>query len=63
MPYITLTYACKQCHNDQFAVDRDLEELAEMARGYHNPLPTATATPAATPTAEGTPEATATTSP
>ncbi len=30
MPYITLTYACKQCHNDQFAVDRDLEELAEM---------------------------------
>lgn len=63
MPYITLTYACKQCHNDQFAVDRDLEELAEMARGYHNPLPTATATTVATPTPEGTPEATATTNP
>ena len=63
MPYITLTFACKQCHNDQFAVERELEELAEMARGYHNPQPSATPTLAPTPTPEGTPEATATTTP
>lgn len=63
MPYITLTYACKQCHNGQYGADRDLEELSQMAHGYHNPQPTATPTLEPTPTVEGTPEATATTTP
>lgn len=65
MPYITLTYACQQCHNGQFGVERPLEELADMAQGYHSPVPTPTATPEPTPeeTPSGTPEATATASP
>ena len=65
MPYITLSYACKHCHNGEFYSDQDLASLAAMARDYHarptpTPLPTSTATP--TPeAAEG--EATATPSP
>jgi cytochrome c5 len=40
-PYITLNYACKQCHNGERAADRDLETLSEMADGYHtHPAPT-----------------------
>ena len=38
-PYITLSYACKQCHNGERAADLDLESLAEMADGYHTPAP------------------------
>ena len=58
MPYITLEYACKQCHNDRFAIERDLETLSEMARGYHSPVPP-TPTPSPTPEGTTTPEATA----
>ena len=60
MPYLTLTYACQQCHNDEFAVARDLETLAEMAQDYHS-LPTPTPTPSPTPAAaDETPAPTAT---
>lgn len=66
MPYITLTYACQQCHNGLLGVERTLEELAAMAENYHQPAPTATPTATATPeeaTAEGTPAAEATVTP
>ncbi len=56
MPYITLDYACKHCHNGEFAGEKDLDELSEMAAGYHiPPQPTPEPTPAppeATPTSE-----------
>jgi hypothetical protein len=56
MPYITLSYACMQCHNGQQASVKDAETLADMAAGYHTPQtptpePTATPEPAETPTA------------
>jgi mono/diheme cytochrome c family protein len=47
-PYITLEYACRQCHNGERASDYDLETLAEMADGYHTP-PVPTPEPPATP--------------
>jgi hypothetical protein len=57
MPYITLDYACKQCHNGQRATEKDAQTLQDMASGYHTPpLPT----PTPEPTLEPTPEATAT---
>jgi hypothetical protein len=57
MPYISLTYACLQCHNGQKATEKDTETLKEMATGYHTqPVPT----PTPEPTLEPTPEATAT---
>lgn len=57
MPYISLTYACLQCHNGQKATEKDTETLREMATGYHTrPVPT----PTPEPTLEPTPEATAT---
>lgn len=63
MPYITLEYTCKQCHNGEDFSDRDLAELAAVASGYHDP-PTPTPVPSPTPEPtlepEGTPEATPT---
>lgn len=59
MPYITLSYACMQCHNGDQASVKDLETLANMAAGYHTPplptptpVPTPTPEPAASPTPE-----------
>jgi hypothetical protein len=60
-PYITLTYACLQCHNGTRAGERDMETLTEMAQGYHTmlpPTPTPTPEPTPSPTPETTPEAT-----
>ena len=58
-PYITLTYACMQCHNGQLASEKDMETLQDMADGYHTkfpptptPEPSPTPEPTATPTAE-----------
>lgn len=53
MPYITLQYACLQCHNGEFALEKDMEVLADMANGYHQLPPTPT--PTAAPTEEPTP--------
>jgi len=50
MPYLTLNYACNNCHG-VFATAKDTQELADMANGYHNP-------PQLTPTAMPTPEPT-----
>ena len=58
MPYITLSYACKHCHNGEYAPDLDLQTLANVASGYHTP-PTPTPEPSPTPE----PEATATPTP
>jgi hypothetical protein len=56
-PYISLTYACLQCHNGTKATEKDAETLQNMASGYHTPpLPT----PTPEPTPEPAPEATAT---
>ena len=63
MPYITLTYACMQCHNGQKATEKDAETLENMATGYHTPpQPTPTPEPTVEPTVDATasPEATAT---
>lgn len=54
MPYITLDYACRQCHNGEYASERDNETLADMADGYHTP-PTPTPEPTLEPTQEVTP--------
>jgi hypothetical protein len=60
MPYITLNYACLQCHNGQKATEKDTETLVDMATGYHTPpLPTPTPEPTAAPE-EAAPEATPT---
>ena len=41
MPYITLSFACKACHNELVYTDKSLEELGAVAQGYHDrPLPT-----------------------
>jgi hypothetical protein len=63
MPYLTLSYACQHCHNGELYSEQDLEELSEMATGYHDaptptPIPQPTATPEPTP--EPTEEPTAT---
>lgn len=59
MPYLTLTYACGQCHNGEYADLKDAEELEAAARGYHElPVPTPEPPPTAEP--EPTPEITAT---
>ncbi|GAB4580250.1 MAG: hypothetical protein Fur0022_29890 [Anaerolineales bacterium] len=52
MPYLTLNYACNNCHG-VFATAKDAQELADMAKGYHTlpePTPTALPTPEPTPT-------------
>lgn len=49
MPYITLDYACRQCHNGEDYSNQEIEALAEMAMGYHD---RATPTPEPSPTAE-----------
>lgn len=60
MPYITLSYACLQCHNGQKAAEKESEVLEDMASGYHTPpVPTPTPVPTATPE-EAEPEATPT---
>jgi len=58
-PYISLTYACKQCHNGTNAAEKEMDVLTEMATGYHTP-PTPTPEPPPEPTPEPTPESTAT---
>lgn len=61
MPYITLSYACMHCHNGEYAEERDLETLADMADGYHTPpIPTPTPEPTIEPTPAEVPEATPT---
>ncbi len=58
MPYLTLEYACQQCHNSENGSVRDLAELSEMADGYHDPLPpTPTPEPEPEPEPIATPEA------
>jgi hypothetical protein len=55
MPYLTLTYACGQCHNDEVASVKEPAELGAMADGYHDPpTPTPEPTPEPEPTAEPT---------
>jgi hypothetical protein len=61
-PYITLEYACRQCHNGERASERELEVLADMADGYHTPpepmpepSPTLEPTPVPTPEPSPTP--------
>jgi disulfide bond formation protein DsbB len=48
-PYITLAYACGQCHNGEKAAERDMDTLESMAQGYHTP---SEPTPEPTPTPE-----------
>jgi hypothetical protein len=62
MPYLTLEYACRQCHNGEDYSNQEEDALVEMAVGYHD---RATSTPEASPTVEGdeTPEPTATATP
>lgn len=50
MPYITLQYACQQCHNGSFYSAQDLEKLSLTAQDYHELPPTETPTPTPTPT-------------
>ncbi|MDX1417861.1 MAG: multiheme c-type cytochrome, partial [Candidatus Promineifilaceae bacterium] len=60
MPYISLDYACRHCHNGEDYSERTNEELAGVARGYHDPLtPTPEPSPTPEPATEGeaTPEA------
>ncbi len=61
MPYITLNYACRHCHNGEDYSNQDITDLASMALGYHD---RATPTPEPSPTPELSeeiePEATAT---
>ena len=52
MPYLTLNYACNHCHGN-FATAKDMQELADMAKGYHTP-PEPTPTPLPEPTPEET---------
>lgn len=60
MPYLTLAYACQQCHNGEIGSRQEPEALSAMARGYHD-LPTPTPSPSPEP--EPTVEPTATPSP
>lgn len=55
MPYLTLDYACRHCHNGENYTNQDLDALVEVAIGYHD---RATPTPEPSPTPD--PEATAT---
>ncbi len=57
MPYLSLTYACGQCHNGEYADVKDPEVMAAMADGYHDKI---IPTPEPSPTPEPAPEATAT---
>jgi hypothetical protein len=61
-PYITLEYACRQCHNGEDFSNQENAALVDMAIGYHD---RATPTPEPTPTLElpETPEAEATEAP
>lgn len=55
MPYITLDYACRHCHNGEDYSNQEPSSLAAMALDYHA---RATATPPPSPTSENdqTPE-------
>ena len=53
MPYLTLQYACGQCHNDEYVAVLELDVLAAAAETYHD-LPTPTATPTELPESEVT---------
>ncbi|NUM46372.1 MAG: hypothetical protein HUU38_16845 [Anaerolineales bacterium] len=54
MPYLTLNYACNNCHG-VFATAKETQELADMAKGYHTlPEPTPTPLPEPTPAPEET---------
>lgn len=53
MPYLTLQYVCHQCHNSEIGTVRDLAELSEAAKGYHDPVPP---TPIPEPEPAATPE-------
>jgi hypothetical protein len=56
-PFITLQYACLHCHNGSQATVKDLNELSEMASGYHTrPTPTPEPSPTAEPESTPTPE-------
>ena len=51
MPYLTVDYACKQCHNGEIATEKTQEQLGDAAWGYHDrPIPTPD--PTVEPTAE-----------
>jgi len=61
MPYITLDYACRQCHNGEDYSNQDIDSLVETAVGYHDratPTPEPSPIPESSPTPD--PEATAT---
>jgi hypothetical protein len=62
MPYITLDYACRHCHNGEDYSDQELDALVEVAVGYHDRT-TPTPEPSPTPESTPTPEAEATTTP
>jgi hypothetical protein len=52
-----LQYACLHCHNGSQATVKDLDELSEMASGYHTrPTPTPEPSPTAEPELTPTPE-------
>jgi hypothetical protein len=36
---VGLNFACRQCHNGQFASEKTDQELIDMATGYHEPAP------------------------
>ena len=56
MPYLTLQYACGQCHNGEFATVKEPDVMAAAASTYHDaPTPTPPPTPTAEPTPEPTP--------
>lgn len=53
MPYITLDYACRHCHDGEDYSDQNNDALAARAVGYHD-RPTSTPEPSPTPEAEAT---------
>ena len=62
MPYITLAYACRHCHNGEDYSNQDIADLASMALGYHDRA-TPTLEPSPTPELSATPEPEATATP
>lgn len=56
MPYLTLQYACGQCHNGEYAGVKETAVLSAAADGYHDkptPTPEPAPEPEITPTPEG----------